>query len=77
MLPDCKVDEEKKEIIQQPTKAQQLNKQIIESLQITHYTLDSTSNGPPRGWLNLRTRGLPFSQWARIFFFIQVMTHNL
>ena len=74
-MPDCQVDEnEKKENKQQqPTKAQQLNKQIIESLQITHYTLDSTSNGPPRGWLNLRTRGLPFSQWARIFFFIQVI----
>ena len=43
----------------------------MEALQQTHYTLDSTSNGPPRGWLNLRTRGLPFSQWTRQFFFIQ------
>ena len=32
---------------------------------------DSTVNGPPRGWLNLRTRGLPFTQWQRTFFFIQ------
>ena len=41
------------------------------ALEQTHYTLDSTSNGPPRGWLNLRTRGLPFSAWTRQFFFIQ------
>ena len=32
---------------------------------------DSSSNGPPRGWLNLRVRGLPFSQWQRVFFYIQ------
>ena len=45
--------------------------QVMEALQATHYTLGANSNGPPRGWLNYRTRGLPFSQWQRIFFFIQ------
>ena len=43
----------------------------MEALQATHYSLGANSNGPPRGWLNYRTRGLPFSQWQRIFFFIQ------
>ena len=43
----------------------------MEALQETHYSLGPNSNGPPRGWLNYRTRGLPFSQWQRMFFFIQ------
>ena len=39
MLPDCKVEDDKKDT--QPTKAQTLNKQVMEALQGTHYTLGS------------------------------------
>ena len=39
MLPDCKVEDDRKDT--QPTKAQTLNKQVMEALQGTHYTLGS------------------------------------
>jgi len=63
--------DEKEEPEEVSDKAQRLNLTVMAALEQTHYTLDSTSNGPPRGWLNLRTRGLPFSAWTRQFFFIQ------
>jgi len=73
ILPDCKVESAPQSPNDGPniSRAQVLNKQVMEALQVTHYTLDSSSNGPPRGWLNLRVRGLPFSQWQRVFFYIQ------
>ncbi|CAG5107888.1 Oidioi.mRNA.OKI2018_I69.chr1.g3538.t1.cds [Oikopleura dioica] len=52
-------------------RANLLNQAVLAALQGAHYTLGPGLNGPPRGWLNFRTRGLPFSQWQRMFFFIQ------
>jgi len=52
-------------------RASLLNQAVLAALQGAHYTLGPGLNGPPKGWLNFRTRGMPFSQWQRMFFFIQ------
>ena len=52
-------------------RANLLNQAVLVALQGAHYTLGPGLNGPPKGWLNFRTRGMPFSQWQRMFFFIQ------
>lgn len=52
-------------------RANLLNQAVLAALQGAHYTLGPGLNGPPKGWLNFRTRGMPFSQWQRMFFFIQ------